>query len=93
MAIWKATEWEVCGKWHCGDCSDLAHGSNYWWHAPRLLGMPLDEYVTMLVQTFHAIVTYNAEKDVLCMSWNSQAEMRKYKNWINKKAREAKYQI
>ena len=39
-------EWQTSDKyWHCGNTADLGNGSNEWWKLPRLLYMPLEDYL------------------------------------------------
>lgn len=92
--IYKMTEWQdaVSGTWHC---NDVFHGYKYavWWVVPRMLQMDLADYVKMLIEDYHAEVTYFADKSVLLMSWKSQAECRKFKNWVNRRARETQFYV
>ena len=53
--LMKYTEWESASGWHCGDVSDLAHGSNFWWHPARMLNIELTDYILMLKDKFHAV--------------------------------------
>ena len=93
--LYKMTEWQdVIGYWHCNDVSNLAKGSGYWWHAPRMLGMRPVDYVEMVIKEFKPDkVHYTVEGNVFNCYWKNQADMRKFKNWINKKAREKNYHI
>jgi hypothetical protein len=76
--------------WHCGNTSDLGTGSNEWWRLPRLLNLSLVEFVQYNIDTFKPDkVWYSEEYDVLSFSWIKQSNMRKYKNYWNKKVREA----
>ena len=58
-----------------------------------MLQMDPAEYVKMLIEDYHAEVTYFADKSVLLMSWKSQAECRKFKNWVNRRARETQFYV
>lgn len=94
--LWKATEWEsgAGGSWYIGCVEDLGHDSGYWYHACCILEISGDKFVEMLINDFHVdYISYNKEKDVLVYKWNSLEKARKYKNFINKKAREKNYQI
>lgn len=76
------------GYWHCVNDSDLANDSNVWWHLPRFLGLPLDEYVKMLVEKFNVSkIDYRPSANLLLFSWSEQKDMRKFKNWANKEYR------
>ena len=92
--IYKMTEWQdtVSDTWHC---NDVSHGAKYavWWVVPRLLGIAPAEYIKLLVETFHAEVLYFSEKDVLLFKWRKQSDMRRFKNTINRIAREKQFFI
>lgn len=91
----KYSEWQgSSGVWYCNDVEDLANGSGRWWIPARMLGLSLDKYVEMLIKDFKVdSILYSQEKDVLIYSWNKQADMRKFKNWLNAAARKAQFYI
>ena len=88
------TEWESNGKWLCGDVSALAAGSNTWWYVPALLNISPVEYVKLLMDKFHCNdIHYELKYDVLIFRFSTLADCRKFKNYINKVAREKKFYI
>lgn len=90
--VYKVEEWEHNGRWYCGDVSALAADSNDWYYAPQLLDLSPTEYVKLLVSKFGASqIRYRAAANVLIFSFSSLADCRKYKNYINKIAREKKF--
>lgn len=90
----KLTEWESPTGWHCGDTSDLANGSGYWWHIPRMLGIELSDYIFLLKDNFHATnFSYNKEKNVLLWHWKNYADCHKFVLYVNKKSRERSFFI
>lgn len=92
--ILKYEEWNSNGKWLCGDVSALAAGSNTWWYVPSMLGITPVEFVKLLIDKFNCnSIHYKFEKDVLIYSFSTLADVRKYKNYINKIAREKKFYI
>ena len=93
MHILKLEEWQSgSGNWLCGDVSALAAMSNAWWYIPRLLSIPLDEYIKLLITKYHAInLHYTAKDNVLIFYFKTQSDARKFKNEINKIAREKKF--
>ena len=92
--IFHMTEWESNGKWMCGDVSALAANSNLWWYIPNLLQISPVEYVNLLINTFHAIdLHYSVDKNVLFFKFASLTECRKFKNYINKLAKEKNFTI
>ena len=93
MHLYRASEWQGgSGVWYCNDVEDLAGISSRWWTPARMLNMPLDKYVTMLIKEFKVDnISYNPEANVLVFSWKSREACCKYKNWINKKARDCNF--
>ena len=93
MHLYRASEWQgSSGVWYCNDVEDLAGISSRWWTPARMLNMPLDEYVTMLVEKFKVdSISYDPKAIVFFFYWKSREACRKYKNWINKKARECNF--
>lgn len=93
--IYKMSEWQSpTGEWYCNDTEDLGHNSGAWWHPARILGIPCEEFVKLLVEQYKVTkISYNEQADVLIYSWTSQAAMRKYKNAINAAARKVGYKV
>lgn len=92
--ILKLEEWESNGYWLCGDVSALAADSNTWWYIPALLSISPVEYIHLLIEKFHAVkLSYEVKYDVLIFRFSSLADCRKFKNYINKMAREKKFVI
>lgn len=89
--VLKLTEWESNGKWHCGDVSALAAGSNYWWYIPRMLEISVEDYIHLLLSYHATNLHYTAKANVLSYCFNTLAECRKFKNYINKIAREKNF--
>ena len=92
--LYKMTEWQSqTGKWHCNCVENLAGNGGYWAHPARILGMELSAYVKWVIDTYNPEVYYNEEKCLVFFSWSNQAQMRKFKNYINAAARKVNYQI
>ena len=89
----KFTVWEQNGKWHCNDVSDLGHGSGYWWHSARMLGISLTDYVLLLKDEFHAVNFSFPNQKILLWDWQSYTDCSRFANFINKEARKRKYFI
>ena len=88
------TEWETPSGWHCGDVSALAAGSNYWWNIPRLLNISMKDYILLLKNKYHATnFHYSAKCNVLSYCFSTQSDCRKFKNDINKLAREKQFVV
>lgn len=92
--ILKYEEWESNGKWLCGDVSALAAGSNTWWYPCALLNITPIEFVKLLIDKFHCNnIHYTFKNDVLIYKFSTLEDCRKFKNYINKVAREKKFYI
>lgn len=89
--LYKTTTWtSPTGREYCGDLSDLAHDSNAWWIPCRILGIAPDEFILLLKDRFNASdFYYDINKNFLSYSWENKVDAMNYKNFINKKAREA----
>jgi hypothetical protein len=88
-------EWQSpTGRWKCGDTKDLSHGSNLWWHPCNLLGVTPADFVLLLVNTYNVShIDYTVKDNVLLYSWDNQADMRRFKNFINAKARQLNFLV
>lgn len=95
MAVLKYTEWQSgTGQWTCGDVSDLANLSNAWWHPARALGITPAAYVKMVIEKFKPDrISYSPDCSVVGFYWDKIEQERKYKNYINKIAREKHYLV
>ena len=92
--LYKMTEWESVGYWHCNDVSDLTHGSAYWWLPARMMKLSPAQYVQWVIDNFHPdIVSHSDDGSFVSFCWKSQSEMRKYKNKVNALARQENFMI
>ena len=90
----KLSEWESPTGWHCNDVSDLARGSGYWWHIPRMLDISVTDYILLLKNQYHATdFHYNPDKNVLLWKWENYSDCHSFLLMVNKKAREKKFFI
>lgn len=93
--LYKCSEWsDPCGRWYVNDVEELATVSSRWWTPVRMLEMTPEDYVLMLRDKFHANhFHYTKEANVLIFSFDTQADARAYKNWINAEARRRHYVV
>lgn len=90
----KFSEWETVSGWHCNDVSDLAHGSGYWWHVPRMLNIELTDYIYLLKNNFNATsFYYNIDTNVLLWKWKTYSDCHNFTLFVNKEARKRKFFI
>ena len=94
MHIYKAEEWQSpTGKWLCGDVSALAADSNDWTYPMQIFNLRPVEYVKLLIYGYKAEVHYSKAANMLHFYFSSLADCRRFKNDVNKKARERKFII
>ena len=95
MSLFKMTEWQsASGKWYCGCIDNLAGDSGAWYLPARILNISPAEFIELLIKKYEPDdIYYNKETGFFSYSWTDQSKMRVFKNWINTKARTAKFQI
>ena len=95
MQLLKMSEWEDnFGYFHCADTSNLGQGSACWWLPARMMNMKPADYVKWVVDNYNPTEVKRANDcSVVWFVWKSQADMRRYKNAINKIAREKNFLI
>lgn len=92
MKLYKAEEWQGADdKWHVGDCSDLGHNSNCWYYPARILGISPAELILLLVNEYGAECKWL--ETTLIYKWGDLNKARKWKNFINARARAIKFYI
>ena len=99
MAVYKATEWKnSSGSWYVADTSDLAHDSAAWWIPARIFGLSLEDYITMLVNEYHATIVgwypeSNNGKSLLVFCWRNYSDAHHYLLDVNRTARQKNWTI
>lgn len=94
MAVYRAEEWQgACGNWYCNDTSGLGRNTGAWYHPARILDMSPAEFIKWLVDNYHPHIYHNEDCSFVGWYWDKQSDMRKYKNYINAKARAKNYQV
>lgn len=98
--LYKMSEWEVNERWYVGNTDDLVKGSNRWWLPARMLNMPIEEYILMLVNKYHAghLKFYDyGEKDkrgsLLIYSFDKYKDAHRFLLDMNREARNKKFKI
>lgn len=91
--LFKLTEWQGAGdRWHCAHTDSFPRNVQLWVVPARILGLSADEFLQFVLDNYkpeHVTFTGN----LLLFSWDKQSDMRAYKNFINKKAREINFQV
>jgi len=93
MNLYVAKEWQGgSGQWYVNNTDDLGNGSGYWGHLLKIFQVDVDNLVKLLTEKFEVNqIQYNIKSDVLIFSWDTQTAARKFKNALNKAARDRKY--
>lgn len=81
-------------KWYCSDVSDLAHNSGAWYLPARMLGLTPAQYLSKVINEYKPNSVYhNEDCSFVSFSWDKQSDMRKFKLFINKEARNRNFLI
>lgn len=91
----RLTEWQgASGAWYCADIEELGSKTAcHWRHLPQLLNLSALEFIETLKDKYKVSrVSYSKDTDTLVFSWDSQANMRVFKNSLNALARKVNYQ-
>ena len=93
--LYKLEEWQdASGSWHCEHTSSHQNGISKWLIPSRMLGIPADEFIKLLIEKYQPDQIYhNDDCSFVGWSWKSQAKMRAYKNAMNALARKLNFQI
>lgn len=92
--LYQMKAWNSISGWHCGCVDKLGQNSNAWWYPARILGISPAEFISLLLEEYKPDrISYNLDKNVLLYSFKSEIAMKKYMNFINKKAREVNFQV
>ena len=93
--LYKLDEWQGnSGYWFC-ECTSIASPNIVKWVVPaRLLNMDPADFLKWLIDEYKPdMVHYNKDCSFVCWGWENQTQMRKYKNMINRIAREKHFMI
>jgi len=91
--IYKETECLMGDYYYSFSTQNLGKKYQQWVVPCRILGVTPAEYARILKEDYNALIRYYPEKGLLSRCWESQSDMRRWKNYINKKARERNFHI
>ena len=90
VSVWQSGD----GKsWYLGDVESLGHNSGAWWHIPRLLNIPLEQYPEYLKKKGATKISYNKDVNVLHFAFTDYNKVNKLKLEINALARKKRFVI
>ena len=95
MVLYRLEEWQgSSGIWYCEHTSTFPENVTKWVIPSRLLGMEPANFIIWLKDNYKPDVwSHNEDCSFVGWGWTSQAQMRKYKNAINRIAREKNFMI
>ena len=95
MTIYRLEEWQgASGIWYCEHTSSYPEGVQKWILPARLLDMTADVFLQWLIDNYKPDhICHDDSCSFVNWGWSDQSQMRKYKNYINKIAREKNFKI
>ena len=93
--LYKLEEWQgSSGMWYCSHTASFPKNISLWLVPSRMMGISADDFLKLLIKEYKPDKIYhNEDCSFVGWGWKSQSAMRKYKNAINKLAREKNYQV
>lgn len=93
--LYRCEEWQgTSGVWYCEHTASFPRDVQKWIVPARILQVTPADFIQLLIDEFEPDKIYhNEDCSFVSWGWTSQAKMRRYKNWINQKARECNFQI
>ena len=90
--LYKMTCWENAGTWHVNDVQNLCGRSAKWYTPMRILNLSVEEYVNLLLNTFHAKgFRYHATADYLAFHFTTEKDAKAFCSYVNKQAKRSNY--
>ena len=90
--LYQMTSWESGNRWHVNDIKNLSGRSAKWYTPMRILNLPIEEYIHLLIDTFHAEgLHYYAPTDYLAFHFTKEKDAKAFCSYVNKKARMINY--
>ena len=96
MVLYRLEEWQGGGGnvWYCEHTSTVSANITKWIVPARLLNMEPADFIQWLIDNYKPDKWFhNEDYSFVGWGWSSQTQMRKYKNYINKVAREKNFMI
>ena len=90
--LYQMTCWESVERWYVNDVKNLCGRSAKWYTPMRILGISVEEYINLLLNTFHAEgMYYYAPTDYLSFYFVKEKDAKAFCSYVNKKARTLNY--
>ena len=90
--LYNMTYWDISSYYYCNDVQNIGGRSCKWYTPMRILGLSVEEYIELLVNTFHASgIKYFDEKDFLNFHFNTEKDAKLFCAYVNRKAKLSNY--
>lgn len=90
--LYQMTYWEQNGFYYCNDVKNLVGKSAKWYTAMRILNLSVEEYINLLINTFHAAgIKYFKDTDCLVFHFKVEKDVKAFCSYVNKKAKALNY--
>lgn len=90
--LYQMTCWKSLGRYHVNDVKNLSGRSAKWYTPMRILNLSIEEYINLLINTFHAEgLKYYAPTDYLAFYFTKEKDAKMFCSYVNKKARLINY--
>ncbi len=94
-ALYKLSEWDTpADMTYVNDISKTGKVGAQWWVPARVLGISPSEFLLLLIEDYDATISkYVPETGQVIYGWKKEnkAKCRKFKNYVNKVAREKQF--
>lgn len=93
MHLFQLTHWQSASSgWYVNDVKNLSGRSAKWYTPMRILKLSVEEYIALLLKTFHAEgLHYYAPTDYLAFYFSKESDAKAFCSYVNKKAKALKY--
>ena len=91
--LYQMTCWEsASGNWYVNDVKNLNGQSAKWYVPMRILNLSIEEYIYLLLDTFHAKgMYYYAPTNYLAFHFSKEKDAKAFCSYVNKQARHNNY--
>lgn len=93
LHLYQMTYWQdFVGNYHVNDVKNLNGRSAKWYTPMRILELSIEEYIDLLLNTFHAVnISYHVSTDYLAFKFTKEKDAKAFCAYVNKKARNLNY--
>lgn len=90
--LYNMTCFPIGNKWYVNDVKNLSGRSAKWYTPMRILNLSIEEYIDLLLNTFHAEgFRYYESTDFLFFYFSKEKEAKAFCSYVNKQAKQKNY--